>query len=72
MKFEEFMATVKEPETPDEIRQLTATIMSLEDIPSNERDAFQCGYIAGLSYALSADKQDAATELLLQMHESDS
>jgi hypothetical protein len=44
-------------------------VLGAEDISTSQRDAFICGYLAGLGYALYEGREGVEREILLRSQE---
>jgi len=52
-----------------DILQAVSMVLDAEDISTAQRDAFICGYLVGLGYAVYAGREGAEQELLLRSQE---
>jgi hypothetical protein len=52
-----------------DILQAVSMVLDAEDISAAQRDAFICGYLAGLGYALHAGREKVEGEILLRSQE---
>jgi hypothetical protein len=68
MKFEDMFGSISTQSARD-ILQAVSTVLDAEDISAAQRDAFICGYLAGLGYALYDGREGVEREILLRSQE---
>jgi hypothetical protein len=68
MKLEEMFGLISTQSARD-ILQAVSMVLDAEDISTPQRDAFICGYLAGLGYALYAGRERVEREILLRSQE---
>jgi hypothetical protein len=68
MKLEEMFGAISTQSGRD-ILQAVSMVLDAEDISTTQRDAFICGYLAGLGYALYEGCEGLEREILLRSQE---
>ena len=68
MKLEDMLGAISTQSARD-ILQAVSMVLSAEDISTSQRDAFICGYLAGLGYALYEGREGVEREILLRSQE---
>jgi hypothetical protein len=68
MKLEDMFGAISTQSAPD-ILQTVSMVLDAEDISTAQRDAFICGYLAGLGYALYEGREAVEREILLRSQE---
>jgi hypothetical protein len=68
MKLEDMFGAVSTRSGRD-ILQAVSMVLDAEDISTTQRDAFICGYLAGLGYALYEGREGVEREILLRSQE---
>jgi hypothetical protein len=68
MKLEDLFRSISTQSGRD-ILQAVSMVLDAEDISTTQRDAFICGYLAGLGYALYAGREGVEREILLRSQE---
>jgi hypothetical protein len=68
MKLEDMFGLLSTQSGRD-ILQAVSMVLDAEDISTVQRDAFICGYLAGLGYALYEGREGVEREILLRSQE---
>jgi len=68
MKLEEMFGLISTQSARD-ILQAVSMVLDADDISTAQRDAFICGYLAGLGYALYEGREAVEREILLRSQE---
>jgi hypothetical protein len=68
MKLEDTFGLISTQSGRD-ILHAVSMVLDAEDISTAQRDAFICGYLAGLGYALYEGREGVERELLLRSQE---
>jgi hypothetical protein len=68
MKLEDMFGAISTQSGRD-ILQAVSMVLDAEDISTRQRDAFICGYLAGLGYALYGGREGVEREILLRSQE---
>lgn len=68
MKFEDMFGAISTGSARD-ILQTVAMVLDAEDISTSQRDAFICGYLTGLGYAMYEGREGVEREILLRTQE---
>jgi hypothetical protein len=68
MKLEDMLGVISTQSARD-ILQAVSMVLDAEDITTPQRDAFICGYLAGLGFALFEDRDGVEREILLRSQE---
>ena len=69
MKIDDLLNTLSEPQTGEDWRKLFSTLLTADDLTSDEHGAMLAGYIMGICFAMVSEKDAAAIELMLRTRE---